>query len=130
MDIEFIGDYDITVTSEFDQSNYLGEVETIRADFTFTLSVLSCVVESYDVLQSIGSPILYTLGDPPVSFGPYAFAQSPDCDYETTVSFENLPTAFIAHNASERQFYIAQTEDLGFLGTHNVALRSEFTQVN
>lgn len=54
----------------------------MSAEITFTLNVRPCKVNSFDVISDPIGPINYTLGEPELTFGPYKFAQFPDCGYE------------------------------------------------
>ena len=80
-------------------------------------------------MKAIVTPVSYTLGDASKTFGPYQFSQSPNCGYIETVSVTGLPTGpYLTHNTVSREFTIAKTSDLAFLGIYNATITSTFLQ--
>ena len=126
-----MGLYEITVTGKISVPiNYTPsspfEEQTISV--TILVRVNPCLVDSFDVISDPIDPIDYTLGTPSVTFGPYEFAQSPDCGYPVTITFVNLDETFINHDPVLREFTIQQTDDLTKLGIYQVGVRATFDQ--
>ena len=93
----------------------------------FKLTVVPCMVTSFKATSAPIQTVSYTLGEPSLTIGPYAFAQTPDCGYLQTLTFENLPVEpFVVHNKAAKTFTLVQTSDTTFIGEYNVVLTSQF----
>ena len=69
----------------------------------------------------------YILGESSFDFGPYEFAQTPDCGYLTTLTITDLPDEpFVVHDPVLRTFTVAETSDPEYLGVYNVVIQSSF----
>ena len=71
IDDRFLGTYFIEITSQFLQRNIDGTQTPVSRTLYVQLTVTPCIVQSYDVIEAPESEIRYTLGDPPLTFGPY-----------------------------------------------------------
>ena len=94
------------------------------------LTVNPCIVNSLDIVENtIPVQIKYILDTPGINFGPYGFAQNPDCGYVMTETVEyapNSPTPYLVHDADTSLFSIEQTADEAFLGLYQVVIRKSF----
>ena len=79
----------------------------------FTLTVTPCTVDSLDVTSNaIGAVVSYSLDSPSISFGPYAFAQIPNCGYVMRETRENLPSEpFLVFDEGTSIFTIERSTD-------------------
>ena len=88
----FLGVYQVVIRKEFEQYNIDKSTTTIMQTIEFELTVTSCTVESFNVVQRPEAEIAYTLGEPSFTFGPYEFTQTPDCGYAPEISFIEMPS--------------------------------------
>ena len=65
------------------------------------------MVQSLEIVQAPEPEIHYTLDTPSFSFGPYEFAQTPDCGYENSIAIHNLPDQYVVHDEDARTFTVA-----------------------
>ena len=72
-DDNFIGIYDVTILSEFDQPFVDGSTTTVSETIEFQLVVNPCSIDSFDPVSPPIRPVEYTLGDVGFSFGYYEF---------------------------------------------------------
>lgn len=85
------------------------------------------MVTTFKAVSDPIQTVSYTLGEPSITIGPYEFAQSPDCGYLQTLTFDNLPAEpFVVHNEAAKTFTLVQTSDKTFIGEYNVVLTSQF----
>ena len=127
----FLGVYQVVIKKEFEQYNIDKSTTTIMQTIEFELTVTSCTVESFSVVQRPEAAIAYTLGEPSFTFGPYEFAQTPDCGYSPEISFIEMPSEiYIEHSESEKAFTIKETNEPDFLGVYNVQIIGQFEQLN
>ena len=70
---EFIGIYDITIMSKFEQPDISGSFTTVSNTIEFKVTVSPCIVTSFEATNSPIGTFTYTLGDPELNFGQYLF---------------------------------------------------------
>lgn len=91
--------------------------KTVSQVIEFRLTVSPCLVQSLDVVSDPIGPQVYILDTPSITFGPYAFAQTPNCGYEMTESIDNLPPEpFVVRNPATNLFTVARTSDESAIG--------------
>lgn len=115
LDSDFLGTY--TVGIVYQMENYNGGNPSGAGTPTglteFTLTVTPCTVDSLDVTSNaIGAVVSYSLDSPSISFGPYAFAQIPNCGYVMRETRENLPPEpFLVFDEGTSIFTIERSTD-------------------
>ena len=80
------------IIGQFEQLNIDKTTTTVEQIIEFQLTVDSCTVESFYIVRKPEAEIAYTLGESSFTFGPYEFAQTPDCGYATDLSFIEMPS--------------------------------------
>ena len=75
--------------------------------------------------------MLYIIDTDTISFGPYQFAQNPDCGYTMTETRENLPLEpFLVFYQDSKMFTIERTTNEDFIGIYDILIRTQFDQLN
>ena len=122
-----IGSYVVKIRSEIEVPNDAssGTTNTMFVEYTFTIYIEPCIVNSYSATQEVVD-LTYNIGAPEMlNVGPYVFVEDPVCNYPETVTLTDLPV-FVTHNApTTDDFSIPQTADLALIGSYPVTIRSE-----
>ena len=127
LDINRVGQYTVTVKSEIYVPDDASQTSfsTFSDQFEITIEI-QCIINTYlDTIKV--QTINYTLGNPTMTDGTYAFEQSPFCNYPETVSVTNLPS-FATHNIGNKDFTVTSTTDKSNVGENLVTIRSELVQ--
>ena len=127
LDINRVGQYTVTVKSEINVPDDASQTSfsTFSDQFEITIEI-QCIINTYLDTVKVQT-INYTLGNPTMTDGTYAFEQSPFCNYPETVSVTNLPS-FATHNIGNKDFTVTSTADKSFVGEHVVTIRSKLVQ--
>lgn len=105
-DLSLVGQYLVTVvgTLSFHEDYTLTNKATLTAQFTFTIFVEPCKVDSF-----VGEPLIdfisYSVGSATLTAGDYGFTQTPPCGYAQTITVSGLPS-FVDHREADKNFQI------------------------
>ena len=125
---EFVGTYDSTIKSVFLQPEIDGSSKPVEAQFSFKINVALCTVNTFEVVSNPIGTVIYTLGEEGISFGYFEFQQTPNCNFEQTFEYENLPEPLVKLNPENQSFLINKNLEQKWLKTYNIVIRSEFNQ--
>ena len=102
-DLGLIGSYTVTVKSQIVIPDGASP-QILSDDFTFTVLVEPCLVETFTPINQI-TEIIYHIGEPDLTDGQYDFQQSPSCNYDQIITVSSVPQ-FVTHNESAGDFSI------------------------
>ena len=80
-----------------------------------------------DVIKSpVGTEVYdYTIGEPDLTFGPFAFAQSPSCGYEMTIVIDK--PEFVEYDETSKTFTVRKTGDSSLIDSYTITVENTYT---
>ena len=72
-DPQYVGEYNVVITSTYNQLNLDKSVTQVSETISFRITVTPCIVTTYAVTSAPIEDFVYTLDDPTQTIGPYAF---------------------------------------------------------
>ena len=104
IDVSQIGVHEVTVIIEAYYPND-PDKGSQRLEFTFTVTIMPCIVESLYSDKRIES-LIVPLGSDSVTTGMYSFIERPWCGYDQVIEIVPELPPFIVHNEQQRTFTV------------------------